>query len=441
MPSRRELAALFRHAAVEASAGKPGLAALARSYRARFDEEFAATVRTGSSAGGWIEDSEGSVSLGYERRLGRVAAGTGYRREADWTGARPRADEVGPTVQGSWSLAAHPLASITVSPALRDRNVELAAGYAVAAWNGIGAWAGRRAVGFGAGRGGTIVLDRHTVDGAGVFLDRPVVGPGLLDALGPARVDIFMARLDHNWRFEHPWLLGMRGSVQPHPRLTVGVNRGIMFGGEGNTSFSIRNLAFMLVGKHAGRAGEYDNQVVAVDFNYRFPSAVLPAAAYLEWGFEDSAGSWKDVPGILAGIELPALPLNGMPAVAVEYVWFDRACCGNPIWYRNWAFQGGWTEGGRLLGHELGGHGSEWSVRANLHLDGARLRLGGAVFRRDRGSENVFAPQRTGRSRGARLHLEYRAARHVDVRFAGEIEDGELDWRRSEMDASVRFLF
>ena len=116
-------------------------------------------------------------------------------------------------------------------------------------------------------------------------------------------------------------------------------------------------------------------------------------------------------------------------------------CCGNPTWYRHWLFTDGWTVTGTPLGHPLGGHGSEWLGFASADLLDARLRLTLRAFHRDRGGENLFAPDRAGISNGAAGGAELRATSAVDVLLRAAVEKGSSGWRQSRASAAVRVRF
>jgi hypothetical protein len=141
------------------------------------------------------------------------------------------------------------------------------------------------------------------------------------------------------------------------------------------------------------------------------------------------------------GVEIPALP--GLPelGLGLERTTFAASCCGNPIWYRHWSFRHGWTDDGRLLGHPLGGHGSEWLTYARADLFEARVHLDLRLFARDREVENVLAPERIGRSRGGQLGVEGRLASGLGIFFQGLLEDGDTGWRESAVRVGAQFIF
>jgi hypothetical protein len=149
---------------------------------------------------------------------------------------------------------------------------------------------------------------------------------------------------------------------------------------------------------------------------------------------------YHKVPGVRAGAYVGALP--GLPQVALgaERTSFAHSCCGNTVWYRNWRFIGGWAENGHPLGHPLGGQGVEWRAYARAALSNARVRLRADVFTRERGPENLFAPERMGSSRGGQAELQVRVHQAGDIVVGGSIEDGD-DWRSTSFATGVRLWF
>ncbi|HEX7050674.1 MAG TPA: capsule assembly Wzi family protein [Longimicrobiales bacterium] len=449
--TRRELAALFQKAAIEATRRAPEFAPLALAYLDRFVEEFPATVAALDRA---REDGfqmmGGAVHMRYERHDGRVRTGTGMRpTDPDWTTPAPIPDASvrASDIQLSAALRPHVAAtvmttsrSITADGGTAYDRLALAEGHVTATWGDVGVWFGRRAIGFGAGASGGIVLRAHEpVDGGGIYLTDPVRLPGPFRYLGPLRLTATLARIDYEGGgIRRPWFGTTRLAISPHPRLGIGLSRAIMFGGDGNSGFTLKNFAYMVVGKHSGENGEYDNQVVAVDVRYRPPVEAIPLVFYVEWGFDDSAGAWKDVPAILAAVEVPALPGWPEASLRIERTSFAPACCGNTIWYRNWAFRSGWTADGQPLGHPLGGHGTEWLARLEADLLDARLRVDARAFLRDRGAENLFAPDREGHSRGAHLTIAGRPHSSIEAFLSGGIEVGERDWRQTGLEVGAR---
>ena len=442
--TERELAQLFDQAELQAELQAPELAPLVRGYRLRFLDEFPRTswaVTRGEAVAGW-ELLGGRARAGYERHRGRVETGIGYDPETDWTGTRPRPDRRESMSSITANAVFAPYLALSVTPANRGGRWELDAGHVVANRGPLGLWLGRRSVGFHPGIGGGIVLtESRAFDGGGIFLDSPVHLPWILRHLGPFRLDFLLTRIENGDRVRRPWFGVLHATVQPHPRLELGMARGDIFAGDGNTPITLRSMAKMIFGFHAGEQGEFNNEVFSVYVRARSALSGVPVVVYLDWGMDDSAGAWFNVPARVIGVEVPALP--GIPALAVgaERTSFAPACCDNTIWYRNWSLRGGWTASGQPLGHPLAGQGEEWLVYTRADLFQANLNLDLRLFTRERGSENLLAPERTGRSRGGRVALEGRLGGALSFFFHGALEKGAAGWREDSLGVGLQVVF
>lgn len=392
----------------------------------------------------------GAVQVGWAGSTGLARTGWGYRDgypQADWHGAEVRADERG----ALWSIAIHAQPFDWLTSRVRlgadpstpdaDPSTVLEEAYvALDGWNLIG-WAGVRPIGYGPARSGGIVLSGGVpLPSAGVRTDRPFRLPWVFRHLGPVSLELMLGERDFSHSFEDVGVLVTRGTVTPHPRFQLGVTRAALFGGSGNTSVDALDVFFLLIGKHAGDVSELENQVVSVDAQYRLPTERwLPVRVYVEWGFEDSANAWRDVPGILAGIEAPSLPGFRAARIGVEYATFAQSCCGNPIWYRHAIFQDGWAVEGVSLGHPLAGHGHAWSLLVGGALFDGFVHIDGELFRRHRRHENPLDPVRLGVSRGVRLEVNAALAPRFELIGRGVLEDGS-GWRESVWSLGLRTI-
>src|SRR5690606_12830442 len=196
---------------------------------------------------------------------------------------------------------------------------------------------------------------------------RPVDLPWVLGLLGPVSLDLFVSRLwDDDRHVREPFLWGGNLTLHPFSRLGLGVHRVVMFGGKGyDEPVTLKTFADMLIGRVANLG--FENQLVSVEARLRLPTeSWVPLTAYMEWGAEDAAGGWGDVPGRVLGLESPAIP--GLQALSLGAVYPSMAaqCCGNSPWYRHHAFHGNGTAADRPLGHPLGGEGWEWAAYGAL---------------------------------------------------------------------------
>jgi hypothetical protein len=402
----------------------------ARGYLQRFTDEFrsdsaSAAVLTHASLAAGAGLLEGAVAHGVYSTWG----------EENWTGAAALEDRT--IAMGDVALLAalgSRLAAGLVASRqpLRTRVDEL---YGTARFGPMAAWGGRRIHGFGPGTSGIVLNGGAPVDGLGLQLE-PVRLPWLLRHLGPVRAELAAAVLEANGPVRRPYYVLTRGSIEPHPRVGAGVTRAGMIGAVDGRR-SVGEVLFFLIGGQTG-GSEYDNQVVAVDAWFRPPTGALPLLLYVEWGAEDAAGSWWDVPGIVAGAEVAAVP--GLPwlAVLVERSHFERSSSGNPPWYRHpIGFHDGWSIRGELLGHPLGGHGRQWLLQARADLLEGRLQLVARGFQRTRGSENVYAPERIGGSSGLVAEGNLLLDRGIALELDGSTESGS-GWRTTRFAGTLR---
>lgn len=420
--------------AVSAAAGTP-YEEIARGYLDRFTEEFGEPwVRPAD--GGDALGLAGGVGLGVRAESGGLTAATGYRNTAGGTDPRPIPDResVGPAARLRVYGGRYAAGQLVATTGREGAGIGDA--YVLLTPASLGIWFGRRAVGFGPGAGGGVVLSADAFTGGGVAFLEDVTLPGFLRHLGPVRAETFLARVQGDETVRDPWFWAGRLSVQPHERLVIGVNRGAMVAGDEDYDLRLRDLLYVVIGKHAGRKSEVDNQIVAVDVWYRVPAGPVPLVLYGEWGFEDSAGAWKEAPGILAGVRLASVP--GLPrlSVAVERTGFVPGKTRNLPWYRHWRFHQGWTVDGRPLGHPLAGSGTEWRVAGWADSPDARLRIRVDAFHRDRGELNLYAPDREGESVGGEVDVAVRVGPRVEVRVRGLHERGDGGWRETRVAAS-----
>lgn len=402
-------------------------------------------IRRGDVPWGWRTLAVALPEVAADLRLGGIAS-EGELRFAD--GNPPEVPAaVGPGHEGSLIVARGwaPLrlwhASLTVDARaegghLRARELSL-----VAPVGPFVIQAGRMRMGFGPGEGGGVVFSGTVpLDGVRGTLRSPLDIPFLGDGTGG--LGIF--RLDDDAPVENPWLISMRATLEPHPAVVLGLNQGIMFANTASASISVRGMLETIVRGHTnvteadGTRINFSNNVPSVDVTVRHDLFGLPAATYLEWGFEDSAGAPRDSPGIVAGLEFahPSRPVR----FGLEWAYLSPER-GHGIWYAHSRFRGGWADGGgRPLGHPLGGPGREWLLFGAAHApDGAWDARFGLRHRHRLGS-NAYAPQRAGEALGGYLDARVRVGAvqlFVDVDGERLLHDNGGGWTRAALEAEA----
>jgi hypothetical protein len=194
-----------------------------------------------------------------------------------------------------------------------------------------------------------------------------------------------------------------------------------------------------LIGVYASNdESGFANQVISVDFRYR---ASQTATLYMDWGADDAFGGWWHTPAIIGGVELNMLPRHDV-AFGVERTEFKRQWRTNSIWYQNAWFRGSWADDGVGLGHPLGGHGTEWRFFAEGGSASAGINTKIAGYTRHRRSQNLFAPDRSGRSLGGSVGLDARINRQTRLVLTADGEratDG--NWKAFSGQIGLRVHF
>ena len=421
----------LREAADAAALRSPGVQDLADGWYARFQEEFPARAG-GADGASFARLRSASAGVGLLSRTGRVAPGLG--QSPNHTGSDPLGETRGATAgaEGAVSLGSHVSVQVAARFEPGDLDVPVAdLGLTAGPWS---LSLGRQAVGYGWGRGAGVILS-----GAEPFnrVELATTRPIRPLPMGPISLHLFFSRLSEERHEREPYFWGARAGWRPHPRFDLAIQRAAMFGGHGET-ITVRRLASMLIGDVVSVG--FENQIVSAAGRFRLPTeALLPLTLYAEWGAEDAAGAWFDVPGYLVGVETPALPGAPEITLGVEYASFAGSCCGNPPWYRHHAFLGSWAGDEAPLGHPLGGNGTELLARAGADLLDARLRLDTRAFRRNRREENLFVPGRAGESTGMSAELTWRQGARSELGVALSGEQGE-GWKESDLRIGGRLL-
>ncbi len=423
--------AIQRLRALRAQTADSAVARLAGAYLDRLMEEFALNDAT-------FQIPQRSIGVGYVSSAGRVAPGSGYMRGEDWTGATPLTDvnHEFVSVRASASLG-FLAAQFAHTGTFEMERGDFDETHGSARLGPVEFWGGRRAIRLGPASG-LVLSGSAQINGGGFELTRSIHLPWVLRYAGPFHFEAFASRLEQNGRRANPWFWGARGSIQPLPFLTLGVNRSAIFGGEGHPA-GLLDILQMVAGGYGGQSGDFENQVVSADARLAI-AARQPMEFYVEWAADDGSGMWKKAPAITVGSLLPTLRVLPEAFAGLEFTTvFRKPDCCNTYWYRNVFFRGSWSKDDVPLGHALGGHGTEWALRLGWDPADARVRVRSRLLTRDRGEENLYAPERAGRSYGIDGLLAWRVKR-AELEVSGSVEDGR-GWRSSELRAGVRAFF
>lgn len=411
---------------------QPAMAPIVALWLERFHHEFPETAPGGGT-------TRAALAAGYERWSAGEPAVELPREPL----LAPAADRAGLHAAASLSVRPFRGVALAAEPVARSGQLAVERWSAAVLGGPVEFSVGREAIGYGFGAERGVLLSGstplHRVQAQTV---RPLRLPGLLRHVGPVAAHTFVVGLHEARHPGDPLLWGASASLRPHPRLTIGLHRGAMFGGD--VPVTAQRVGRMLIGI---TSDGFDNQVVSASFRYRVPSeGMLPVTVYGEWGADDTAGAWYDAPGLVFGTLLPRLP--GVPTLALgaEHAYFGNRCrdcrrVAEPLhWYTHFRLTGGWTSGAQPLGHPLGGNGTETRVYGYTGALGTRLHLQADLYRRDRLDSNLFAPRWTGRSRGGGVSVDLRLTDRSAARLRWSREAGD-DWAAHELGSSFSVEF
>lgn len=439
-PDRGRVVRWLARADSLAGRDRPEVAHLVHGYHLLLAREFPATaaaMTTPSStcAGPGIEVG---LSTDLAGASGQLVPGA-FDSLRSWQGPIRRMQQTALGFEVDGAILATTWLAAAASVRWKETAVAADEAYAAARVAALDLWVGRRQLGFAPGAGGGLVLQHARFDGGGFQPAHPFLLPGPLQLLGPVHLTTALGRAGANGLVPHPWLWVARVTMAPHRRLTMGGTRATLWGDSAGGPFRPGDFARVLIAKRLTGA-RYDDHVFSADVRYRPPTGAWPLVLYGEWGSDDSVGGAFYVPGLVLGAELAAVP--GFPGLAVtlEHTSLATACCTHPPWYHHFELASGWTDRGTLLGHPLGGNGSEWLLVTHLDPRDAHWRLAAQLSRRWRGAENLFAPDRQGRSEGAAVQIAFRLLPRLELSTRGFLEVG-AGWHETQGFIGLRGVF
>ena len=401
---------------------------------------------------GWIErlDEESGlpagplriaarIDLGYRSIEGDRISGQLVPREgggSDYPGSMPAPRVNRADAAVAIDLNAGPFTIAATRNPTGDVRGRTEALYALYGTRFVEVWAGRRPLSFGRSRYDGIVLGPTArFDGFGIELPAGFRLPAFLRHLGEVRVSQTFARMDRSGPIDNPLFLGTRVIFAPSAAIAIGLNRAVIFGGAGNQPVTFERTFWMLLGQTdiGSKDSDFENQVASIDLHWRPGSSGW--SLFGEYGFDDAGGAFFRVPAFTIGARLTRLPGLSALGAAAEFTHMTSHCCGHPPWYQHAVLAEGWSDRGVLLGHPLGGEGSELAV--TLRGDFARARLiTEARFRiTHRGEENLLVPEFEGTGTGAELYAMARL--HPNVRLVLELSGDRFPNSRDRHDAWI----
>jgi hypothetical protein len=227
---------------------------------------------------------------------------------------------------------------------------------------------------WGPGWAGSLILDGAAAPLPALGWRQPVaraIQSQALAWLGRWTADVFVGALEGHSDPAHPWLVGMRATVEPLDGVVFGASRSLQWGGRGRPQ-TLHSLLNGLLGRDnkgdgLAPADEPGNQLAGFDLRVAWPmGSARPLALYVQAIGEDEAGYLPSKYAGLVGADLAWRSFGVDARLFAE--WADTVAgrlFGRPVpgtTYRHYIYQQGYTHAGAPLGHPIGGDARLGSV-------------------------------------------------------------------------------
>ncbi len=267
-----------------------------------------------------------------------------------------------------------------------DSEARLVEGYGKVGLGPFELEAGRDSLWWGPGHHGSILMSNNArpFDMLKITNAEPVLLPWIFRAVGPVRVEWFLARLEGHRReysasgfgepdpTAHPLLSGVRVNIKPHPGVELGASRVVMFGGHGRPGLDF----FDYFKPFAALSEEVENnQLAGFDGSILIPlpknRLLRSIKLYGDAAGEDQAGFLPSKWGDLLGVQFNDLFKTGRTDLRIEYA--DDIVPGhsNVFYthgYPDGLYGSGYTYEGRVIGHHMGTQSRDLFVQLSHYL-------------------------------------------------------------------------
>jgi hypothetical protein len=210
----------------------------------------------------------------------------------------------------------------------------------------------------------------------------PFTLPGILNRIGPVRVQFFLGRLTgQNWAFsaltgftgswtqpldDQPFIDGGKISIKPTPNFEMGMGVTTIFAGAG-VPMTLHKFGQSIspLGSNAlpGTPGDPGDRRGGFDFTYRFPKLRNWLTLYGDAFTDDEISPWRNwnKAAVISGIYLPRIPKIPKLDFRAEGIYTDppamQPSLQQGFFYYSTRFVSGYTNAGSLIGSWIGRQG------------------------------------------------------------------------------------
>jgi hypothetical protein len=260
---------------------------------------------------------------------------------------------------GSWfDFQLEPLLTVNVD----EKDIDIHSGTIKLTWRNFEFKGGRSPLYWGPPNRGNVLFSGNTKPMELVQIGSPY--PFKWPVIGRFMYRVFFSYISDNNRYiPHPFILGARIMIKPHPLVEVGLSRALMFGGKGSPGFFPLAPLVELTGFRpwegwifnipiypAHNDSGFANNLTSIDVRVRIPP-LRNSEFYFEYLNEDpfDTRDWLAEDSIYhGGIWIPRLTPSGKWQLRVEATY-----TGNIV-YCHGIFKSGFTNRRRIMGSSLG---------------------------------------------------------------------------------------
>jgi membrane-associated phospholipid phosphatase len=258
---------------------------------------------------------------------------------------------------------------------------DLLEGYVSFSHSGWQVSAGKQAISWGVGEGGSLLLSDNAEPLSMIRVTRviPMELPGFLRVLGQFRTEQFISRVNGGVYTPHPLMYGQKLSFDVTSFLEVGIARTGMLGRGADaiggdpftTSNFLKNFFGIAISKAHGIAGEDRS---SIDFNLDVPGLNHRVTLYSEFFSNVVPFYFADPPDAAyrAGMFLPSLPHLHRVDMRFESTSTEAPIftlpTGGYIFYWDIKYHGGYVNDGELMGNTVGRKGRAFQNWTTIHL-------------------------------------------------------------------------
>ncbi len=256
-----------------------------------------------------------------------------------------------------------------------DSEARLVEGYGKVGLGPLELEAGRDSLWWGPGHHGAMIMSNNArpFDMLKITNAEPILLPWIFRAVGPIRVEWFLARLEANRDYPHANLTGLRVNIKPHPWVELGASRVSLFGGHGMAPLDFFDYfkPFFTTGRQGEEITNTQDQIAGLDGSLLIPlpknGLLRTVKFYADAAGEDAGGIMPYKWGEVFGVQFNDILKTGRTDLRIEYA--NDIVPGFPgVWYTHTVYTSGYTYEGRVIGHHMGPESRDLFVQLSHYL-------------------------------------------------------------------------